>query len=39
MATDKKTAKEIQEELESREVAEAAREKEWKQPSLIRELF
>lgn len=39
MATEKKTAKEIEAELASREVAEAAREKEWKQPSFIRELF
>jgi len=39
MATEKDHAALTDAERESREVAEAAREKEWKQPSFIRELF
>ncbi len=30
---------ETEQERESRQVAEAAREKEWRQPSFLRELF
>jgi alkylation response protein AidB-like acyl-CoA dehydrogenase len=39
MASDKNTEALTDAERESREVAEHAREKEWKQPSFIRELF